>query len=91
MRTKQDGAAWTEAVQRSERHRLRQTVAETDNLDLDAAAVTASQRQTITDADVPIQSIYLDQQAGKSGHPPFDTQRRDIAQPRTTRSSLVKQ
>ena len=75
-------AARTQAIERVERHGLRQVGAKADDLGRDAAAVTRLQQQAVADRQVSRQAVDIDNQAGDAGHATGQPQRRDAAQGR---------
>jgi hypothetical protein len=60
MRMEQGGAAWTEPIERAERHCLGQAVAETDDLGWNTMSIACRQQQSIADGNVPAQPIDVD-------------------------------
>ena len=71
-RLEQGGTAWTQPVQRGERHRLCQTVAEADDLGRYSVPVARRQQHAVADGNVSAQPIDVDDQAGQCGYASFN-------------------
>jgi hypothetical protein len=71
-RLEQGGIAWTQPVQRGERHRLCQIVAEADDLGRYSVPVARRQQHAVADGNVSSQPIDVDDQAGQCGYASFN-------------------
>jgi hypothetical protein len=71
----QGDTARPKAIQRGERHRLCQAVAEPDDLRRYVVPIARGQYQAIADRYMPAQPIDIDHEARKTDHPSFQMQR----------------
>jgi hypothetical protein len=74
----QDGTARTKPIERTERHRLCQAVAEPNDLGRDTMSIACRQQQAVADGNVPAQPIDVDHETGQPGYPPFQAQQSDV-------------